>query len=352
MSRSSRSLVAVLCLALLCVAAGARAATVVTSIALDDVAVRRGVTADIHLAVHQRAGSRCNGATVLLIPGAFAAGASLGALADALLEDDQHGRAVCRAITLDLPAHGDSGLPVGAVFGTLSIDDYAATVLAVLARLDRQGLRPMTLVGHSMGGGIIQRMQQRLLDRGSNLRDLGVRHAILLAPGIPQGSPWAARDLGVGVALLAPFHVVDAILGDVISIPPPFWVPLSFSRPDGTIPESAPTMEELMAMNAIGPESWDVLAGTFGLGAGHPLIVSRGAFAERRGTRLDVVAFSQDILVGAADAAALMPYLSGDGCHAGRGGFTLIDTPDAVHAMPASAPEDMLEILGDDVSWP
>lgn len=350
MFRWSVSSSALLLMVSLCFSARAEAATVITSIMLDDVQVRPGVTSDIHLVVHERAGAPCEAATVLLIHGGMANGAYLAGLADALLEDEQHDRPVCRAITLDLPGHGDSSLPDGAFLGDLTFDDYAGTVLSVMSELRKLGIRPWTLVGHSMGGGIIMRMQQRLLDSGSSLKAIGVRHAILLAPAIPSGSPWAIRDLGIAAALFGPFHVSDPVLGDVISVPPAYWVPLFFSLPDGTTLVGAPTMEELMALDAVEPESYTLMAGAIGIGDGPPLTVAAGAFSSAKGTRLDVVAFGLDTLVWPSDATSLFSYLTAG--QTAKAGLTLVNTSGALHVMPFTNPRGLVELLADDVSLP
>jgi triacylglycerol esterase/lipase EstA (alpha/beta hydrolase family) len=54
-------------------------------------------------------------------------------------------------------------------FGELVLDDYVTALLAVLESLFESGLAPVTLVGHSQGGLLIQMAQQVLVSRGSSL---------------------------------------------------------------------------------------------------------------------------------------------------------------------------------------
>ncbi len=99
---------------------------------------------------------------------------------------------------LELPGHGDEPWDLPAVTG---LADYGRVALKAVARLERP-----VLVGHSMGGWLVQKILER--------HDLP---AVLLAPlpgsglGLPRALRFLAQHLGAAAPVLAgrPFAVPD-----------------------------------------------------------------------------------------------------------------------------------------------
>src|SRR5262249_21714828 len=146
-------------------------------------------------------------------------------------------------VAIDLPGHGKSAPPVGALFGELGLQDYVATVLGTLDRLKERGIRASALMGHSMGGATVLLTQQTLVQRGQSLREAyAVAPVVALAPGawVPDTTPAVTQSPAVGAAF-AQFQVVDPTLGPCLRIDAAALQVLAWSRPDGSLPPGAPT---------------------------------------------------------------------------------------------------------------
>ncbi|MEX1368187.1 MAG: alpha/beta fold hydrolase, partial [Nannocystaceae bacterium] len=86
----------------------------------------------------------------------------------------------------DMPVRGNSADPVGGQFGDLDLFDYVNAHVEILDRLDDLHIEPEAILGHSMGGTLLQMLQQRLVDEGSSLDDRwGIDEAILVASDMP-----------------------------------------------------------------------------------------------------------------------------------------------------------------------
>src|SRR5262249_52298588 len=158
---------------------------------------RPGVTADIHLRVlhDPRAGHEA-------IVAVHGASVTANSLADAgkliLASPDARARWF---VSIDLPGHGKSAPPVGALFGDLGLQDYAAAVLGTLDRLKERGIQARTLIGHSMGGATVLLTQNTLVHRGQSLREAyDVEHVVALAPGswVPDITPAITGNPDIG----------------------------------------------------------------------------------------------------------------------------------------------------------
>jgi pimeloyl-ACP methyl ester carboxylesterase len=318
---------------------------------LDDIEVRHGVTADIHLTVYENADVPCRSGAILAVHGATATGNTLQPLALAALDTPFDGRPVCQVVTMDLPGHGGSPPPTGALFGDLTLEDYAAAVIGTLDRLDDEDLRPVTVVGHSMGGLVLQLTQQALLDQGSSLWNrFHVGHAILLAPAIPASSPWVFRDSGAGAGLVLTFAVNDPVLGDIFAVPPELAPAVFFGTLSGGIASTAIPVEQMLADGWIGSESMGAMSGMIGLPPYAASDVDAGLFADPLGTRLDLVAFEQDSTIFATDLELLFPHLTGKSI--AEPGFLLVAGPDAVHGLPQADPYGLLDAFDGHVALP
>jgi len=113
-----------------------------------------------------------------------------------------------RAISLDLPGHGDSDKPVGAAYDARFFAD------SVIEFLDALNIDRAHIVGNSLGGRVALELGLRHPDR--------VRRLALLAPSLAwrRDRPWAPllRLLRpeVGLLQLAPRPVVEGIVRRVI----------------------------------------------------------------------------------------------------------------------------------------
>lgn len=316
---------------------------------LPEIELRPGVTAEIHLRVHQKPGVPCKAGTVLAIHGANSTARSLEPLALELVSRPPGGKPVCRVLAMDLPGHGQSSLPSGALFGELTIEDYAGAVTQVLDRLDDDGIRPHTIVGHSMGGLVVQMTQQALLDEGSSLDDaFGIDHAVLLAPAIPASVDWTFRDATDGPQLIAAFLAEPPGLGPVVDIPPEVFVAVVFTKLDGTLASNAMTPAEVAASGWVNAESFTASGSMLGLLPGGP-DVDPGIFDDALGTRLDVVAFQEDTIIAAEDLGPLFTYLTGE---PEGPGFSIVQAEIATHGLPQTDPAFMLDALQGAVSFP
>jgi pimeloyl-ACP methyl ester carboxylesterase len=302
--------------------------------------------------IHARvwSGGARGGATVLAVHGLAETGAIYGPLANAILEDRQLRRRVRQVIAIDMPGHGESGVPAAASglrFGDLTIEDNVGVVLDSIRALRGQGLAPSVLVGHSMGGLEVQAAQETLLAQGSSLARLGIRRALLLAPVPPHGQPWTQPPASDISALI----VNDPELGTYLNFPPQVVMAQMFGKLDGTLASNAPSVQEVIDAGYVGNEPLGLLLqlveAPVQLPDGSMVTLARpsvreGAFRLRNGTALELASFSQDPLVPAADLALLYPYLTGDRRNRL---YTPIVGDDATHAMFIPDAEGVLDAL-------
>jgi pimeloyl-ACP methyl ester carboxylesterase len=313
---------------------------------LNDVELRPGVTADIHLRVLSNPGPGCGRKAIVAVHGAATTANSLVGLGEAILaSSDDDGRArACRFIAVDLPGHGESPPPVGTLFGALSVDDYAAALLGTLDRLQDRGIHTTTLMGHSMGGMVVQLAQQSLVDSDSSLRDAyHVKQVVLLAPAAWPGAISCAlcQNEQFG-AVLGQFVSFDPVLGPVAQIPPAVWPALVFSRLDGTLASNASTPEEVVALGYDSAESLTALGELLGGPSTPRARLDPGIFGRDFGTKLDVVSFQNDTLVLPVENEALYQYVTGE---SPEHGFTTVHGANATHGLPISDPAAILGAL-------
>lgn len=328
-------------------AASASAALRESSLAFD-VQLRGTIPVSIHARVWE--GSARGGATVLAVPGLSETAAVYGPLATTILQDRVLRRVVRRVIAIEMPGHGESGVPPvesGLKFGDLVIEDNVSVVVQSIDALAQQRLAPSILIGHSMGGLEVQAAQQALLDQQSSLARHGIRRVLLLAPVPPHGRPWTVPQTGDLSSLVQQ----DPVLGTYVAFPPEVFIAQSFGTPAGTLVAGAPTPDEVMQAGYVGPEPLGLLLQLVEAPVTLPdgsmftparPSVDQGAFALRNGTLLKLASFSQDVLVPAADLAALYPYLTLDPFNLG---YVPVETADAAHCMFISNPEGVLEAL-------
>lgn len=308
---------------------------------LEDVEFEPGVTVDVfvnaygdleHLhTVHQLE------ACQLAIHGGVFAAASWRPYAEAL------GDGGC-VLSADMPVRGNSGAPQGAQFGDLDLFSYSNAYVEILDRLHDEGVRPRTILGHSMGGTLLMMLQQRLVDEDSSLEDRwGIDEAVLVASDLPAEVPWALGDSGNLTALIEAYAVTDPVHGLLFSIPVELWPAFYFTDLNGNVVPNSLTPEEIEAggFNALGEplQAIHQLNGTGGF-ASRPS-AGAGLFFNR-GTRLRAIAYQQDVYVQLAESETLYQHLTGD---VSSECFVPVFGPDMVHTVQFSNPQALVDAL-------
>ncbi|MDC3979588.1 alpha/beta fold hydrolase [Polyangium jinanense] len=307
------------------------------------VELRPLVTADIEAHVLVNPDHPSGGRTFVLLHGLAHTGDALRPLVEAVFANKA--LKASRAVLLSLPGHGGSSLPQGqgVLFGDLTLDDDAAALIGALDALAARGLRPDVLVGHSMGAGIVEHAQDRLIDDETDFRTrFGIKEVVLLASTIPNAVPpnvlpWDLADSGAGAAFLAPLVILsDPILGPHLSIPPAVWPGLFFTNTIGDLAPGAPSAADVVAQGYIAPEALTASLEMLGAGGWSRPTVGPGIFGRRHGSEACVIAFSEDIFIAVDEEMALYRYLTGDTQYQR---FVLVTRSDAVHDMLISAPD-------------
>lgn len=329
-------------------AAAQEGALTKSTVILPGVSLREGVTADLAITIFTNRQAPCAGRTVLAVHGMLHTAAAWEPFATALFQRLPLGERPCRVLALDLPGHGLSGLPSGALFGELTLDDYVAAVLGSLDRLHDLGIYPETLVGHSLGGAILPLMQNRLTGNGNNLcRAHGVRNVVLFAAAILNPIPYAQWDSG---AALAPFYAQaqeSAELGRYIAYPVTLWRNPLFKNL-ATPPQFAagtPSVEEIVARGYFGPQGSPVAFESRAMLEGMVPRPSVDAllFEPSSGTALTMVLYEQDRLVSIDKSIAFYTHLTGD---TDLVRLVVVPGPNAVHDAHISDPAFVISAMG------
>lgn len=311
------------------------------SVLLEDVELRPGITADLHVRMFVNEVRPCRdpARTALAIHGINHTAATWETLADAFFTGPAHEQ-LCAVAALDHPGHGRSGLPEGDPgfdFGQLTVQDYARGTLEVMRRLQERGIRPSILVGHSQGTLTLQTVQQLLLKDGASLAErFDVRDVVFFGTQGPREAPVAFTLPDEAVA-----EQISALLttteekGTHLVGPPQVFRDLWFINRDLVLSSDAPTVEEIAdsGWNADVPLA-AVLQNVGQNGFRRPS-VSAGAFVPDEGTRLHMIHFTDD--PWSVNAARVYEHLTGD---PSLSGFTPVGDPDgeAVHDYPITNP--------------
>jgi pimeloyl-ACP methyl ester carboxylesterase len=306
-----------------------------SGLTLPGVPLRPGVTADIHLEVHEAA-APCDGAVVLAVHGVAHAAANWQPFAERVLAEGLAGLTVCKLLAVDLPGRGGSSLPAGGPkFGNLTLSDYVAVLRGVLERLPALGLQPDTLLGHSQGGLLIQLAQKALLAEGGSLQGVGITNAILLASVGPRQVPWEFVDSGRAVPILARYIRFNRTRGLHVSIPDAAWPMVFFSDLTGAV-VGAPAPADVARYNA--RESLVSSLQLVGLGFRRPSVPA-GVFSAVRGTHLTVITLDQDTIIRPHENTLLYEHLTGQPA---GGAVTVVSGATAIHDMHVADPDGLL----------
>jgi pimeloyl-ACP methyl ester carboxylesterase len=306
---------------------------------LQDVEIRSGASADISVSVFaNERSSRCSarGRSILALAGIGFTAASWRPTAEAVFAE---GATYCRFYAIDPPGHGNSGLPHGMLFGDMTLNDLLTAYRNTWTRLTELNVRPDTVVGHSQGALLTQQLQDQLLQEGSSLREeFGARDAVLLGASPPAAIEWSAATPEL-FSLLSSFITSTPERGTFAEAPPEAWAQISYTNFAG-VPHPDTPIADLPRYTS--PESIPSVLELFGFAGFSRPEVRRGVFARRNGTRLSMVAFSQDPFGLIPEQEELYEYLTDD-CRLER--LAVVEDEFAVHNLHNAQPELIIEAL-------
>jgi pimeloyl-ACP methyl ester carboxylesterase len=307
----------------------------------ENVALRPGVTSSIHVSVRDnpRYRGHCIGPTVAFVHGLAHTASTWAPLVDEMFATGRRGL-ICRALLIDLPGHGKSGLPTGLAFGELLLGDYATAVIGALDALRAHQVRAHALFGHSMGGLLIESVQARLLsDHDSLARRYGIHSVVLMSPTPAAEHPWAFAESGAAAATVGSFVTFDPQKGPVVRVDPATWSFFFFTNFNDAFSPGVSSAAEIDLLGYVSDEA--AFAGSELVGAAPFARPSVGVrpFDLRHGTFLSFVSPSQDKFSLRSEAEAAYVQLTGD---TRMHGFVPIDDEFAVHDMHVAEPRRFL----------
>jgi pimeloyl-ACP methyl ester carboxylesterase len=322
----------------------------------DQVELRPGVTADIHVKVfvNDQQPRPWFGKTVFAIPGGGHTAQSWDQYAEAVFTHPFKGPTTGRLVAIDPPGRGQSTGPAGMSFGELLLDDEVTAILETLDRLQDHGIYPSEIIGHCSGGLTIQMAQDRLVQGGSSLfQEYGISRAVLLSPAVPAPIAWHWAD---GADAFMPFLMLaEPPLGWHFDVPAEVYLATFYSNLSGQVSPDAPSAEEIetRGYRALWPLFW--VLQIFGE-TGYPELpflprpeVSPGIFGLQSGTLLHVVSYVDDLLVFPSQATEQFDHLV---CCPWWSRNTVVEAEenvnDRVHALYISNPSVIIEAMSQD----
>lgn len=263
-----------------------------------------------------------------------------------LFANPVNGVRIKRIITLDLPGRGGSGLPFGdqsVHFGDLNVDDFGEVLIGALDHHSCDNNSPSIVIGHSMGGLIIQTAQEHLASRGKTLRGkFGIEHALLLETAFPSAIVDPLLESGTGLYLIGLFTQNDPQKGSIVSIDSGNFLNLFFTTDlNGSFVPGTPSPAEVDSLGYKADESLAASIQTAGTSAMR-VTVRTNAFAPCTGTRLHMIVGVHDVFNDVSSIQTLYEYLTGDSALSYLG---IVDTPDAVHDQYITNPGAVLDAL-------
>jgi pimeloyl-ACP methyl ester carboxylesterase len=299
-----------------------------------------GGTVDIRIDEFKNPLKSAGNKTLLAVHGLAHTGATFEPLANELFKKKGRNK-IARVLAINFPGRNGSGLPSTPPFGDLTIEDYTAILLGVLDQLPRQ-LNIETLVGHSMGGLIVQTAQNSLRATGTSLEQAyGIKNVYLLAPSIPRPLPWLFAESGAGLVIAQALEDEDPRLGrylQVLSNDPVVqatrlgvWLSLFFTNRSGEFVVGTPFTTALQS-NYVSNEARVMTLQLLGANGFARPFVDSGIFSKRVQKCFRIVTFSEDLRVEGENLLQeirnLDFYLTGD---ARSRNVVLIEATDAVH---------------------
>jgi pimeloyl-ACP methyl ester carboxylesterase len=293
--------------------------------------------------------------TLLAVHGLAHTGATFEPLATEVFKKTG-GDELSRVLALNFPGRNGSGLPSNVKFGDLTIEDYTAILLGVLDQLAKQ-TKIESIVGHSMGGLIVQTAQNSLRSAGTSLqKEYGIKNVYLLAPSIPYPLPWLFADSGAAAQIAAILvSLDDPILGvylQLLSSDPAkqaellgIWLTIFFTDSAGEFVKGTPFRTALES-NYVSNEALIMTLQLLGASGFVRPSVDPGIFNQSVQKCFRIVTFSEDIEVPGEDLLQeyqnLNAYLTGD---AESTNVVSIDARDAVHDMYIADPKKVAKTI-------
>jgi pimeloyl-ACP methyl ester carboxylesterase len=363
-----------------------------------DVVLRPGVTADIYVSVYENENEFCdslrelksqsdedqlNERTIFAVHPRNSDGSSWGPFVEAIFNENPTGEVVCRFVALDQPGHGNSSLPFGdLLFGEISHSDYVNTVLGTLDNLAKYGIRPISIIGFSTGGAVVQLTQQKLMDEGTNLFEkYKILRVTLFAP-VPT-APVFWHYLGIDfssmeahifscfgmVATTEPCSDVDFADDDIIDWNDIYALWLNGVRFDcdpKTVPIGDPLWESVPPDCEPSPPGLGDVFNEFGLLQDEPFTIMResvgtppqnristdlGIFEENSLPELQIVVFKNDSLIYPVPEVGQDMYIHLTGDHTFHR-FKVAEGAEDDHIMVLANPSGMLESIAGTIVLP
>jgi enterochelin esterase-like enzyme len=300
------------------------------NILIEDIEIQPGVTIDINVNVfvNENAQSWSNTGKIIAIEGMAHTGQCMKPLAEALFENTDPAMEINEFFSIDSPGKGLSGLPLGEGFllEDLYMEDYMNIYFGVISHLNNEtDIYPRTILGHSLGGMMVLKLQDTLVKHGTNLKEqYGINNCILLAPAIPAPLDWSFIGSPSAQALFDYVEYFTPEYGTILNLPPVAWVFSLFTNtccyfPPNTVP-GAPTPAEASASGYIGIEPVPLLLQATGTPIPPPLpypaksriAANPGIFMVQNGVQLTIIADEFDRMMSPAEETNLYLYLTND----------------------------------------
>jgi pimeloyl-ACP methyl ester carboxylesterase len=292
--------------------------------------------------------------TLLAVHGLAHTGATFEPLANELFKKTGSDK-IDRVLALNFPGRNGSGLPSNVEFGNLTVEDFTAVLLGVLDQLPKQ-IKIESVIGHSMGGLIVQTAQNRLQSTGTSLqKEYGIKNVYLLAPAIPNPLPWLFADTEAGAGIAAMLVSFDPSLGLHLrllsNIPDEqarllgIWLTIFFTNSLGEFAPGTPFMTALES-NYVSNEALIMTLELLGLEGFVRPSVNPGIFNRRVQKCFRIVSFSEDLSITDENLLQehqdLYSFLTGNSDSAN---VVLIDAHDAVHDMYIANPIEVAKAI-------
>jgi pimeloyl-ACP methyl ester carboxylesterase len=321
---------------------------------LISVSLPGGGTVDIRINNFENPLKSGGNKTLLVVHGLAHTGATFAPLAKELFKRTGKDK-IGHVLAINFPGRNGSGLPSKPQFGNLTVEDYTAVLLGVLDQLPRQ-LNIETLVGHSMGGLIVQTAQNSLMAAGSSLeRAYGIRNVYLLAPSIPNPLPWLFADSGAAAGTLAELVAYNQRRGSylrLLSNNPNkqaellgVWLGFFFRNTSDEFAAGTPFRTALKA-NYVSHEALLMTLQVMGANGFARPFVDAGIFSKGVQPCFRIVTFSEDLRAPGENLLQqirnLDHYLTGN---AKSGNVVQIESANAVHDMYIIKPAEVAKVI-------
>jgi pimeloyl-ACP methyl ester carboxylesterase len=313
-----------------------------------------GGIVDIQINNYENPSKNDGNKTLFAVHGLAHTGATFELLANELFKKTGSDK-IDRVLALNFPGRNGSGLPSKLLFGELTVEDYTAVLLGVLDQLAKQ-VNIESIVGHSMGGLIVQTAQNSLVSAGTSLqKEYGIKNVYLLAPSIPNPLPWFFVDSGQASGILAMLIRVDPSLGAYLQLLSSdgeeqadllgFWLTFFFTNSSREFVAGTPFTTALES-NYVSNEALFMTLQLSGSSGFVRPSVNPGIFNERVQKCFRIVTFSEDLAVPGENLLQeyqdLDNFLTGN---AKSANVVLIDALDAVHDMLIANPTAVAKVI-------